>query len=77
MARQLVQDFGEGVRVTYHDLARPDSKIPDDVARRVAEEHLPYPVSVIDGEIVSAGEVSYFLLGDRVKQALAPTAPQG
>lgn len=65
------------MKVTYHDLARPGTSVPDEVARRVKEAHLPYPVTVVENEIVSAGEVSYFTIADRVKQAIAPIRHAG
>lgn len=72
MARQLVQDFGDRVQVVYHDLSRPGAAAPEEVRRRIENEHLPYPVTAVDGEIVSSGDVSYFVLADRIKQTASP-----
>jgi len=70
VARQLVQDFGENVTVTYHDLAKPGTEMPAELAADIEQQHLPYPVSVVDGKIVSAGDVSYFVLAENIGQAL-------
>lgn len=70
MARQLRQDFGDAVSVTYHDLARGETRMPEEIASRVNAERLPFPVSAIDGEVVSAGDVSYFALSERIQENL-------
>lgn len=67
MARQLEVDFGDIVDIKYHDISSPEETVPEDVARMIAEQRLPYPVSVVNDEIVSAGDVSYFVLSDKVK----------
>ena len=67
MARQLVADFGDIVQMRYHDISQPDEPVPEDVGRAVEEQQLIYPVSVVNGEVVAAGDVSYFVLSDKIK----------
>lgn len=67
MARQLVADFGDTVAVRYHDISGPDEPVPEDVRRAIEEQQLIYPVSVVNDELVAAGDVSYFVLSDKIK----------
>lgn len=67
MARQLNADFGDIVEILYHDISRPGETVPEDVARGIEEQRLPYPVSVVNDELVAAGDVSYFVLSDKIK----------
>jgi disulfide oxidoreductase YuzD len=67
VARQLKVDFGDTVDIRYHDITRPDESAPEELTQAIADQRLPYPVSVVNDEIVSAGDVSYFVLSDKVK----------
>jgi len=55
------------VEVTYHDISKPDVTLPDDIASRQEAEHLAFPISVVNGEVVATGDVSYFMLADKIK----------
>ncbi|GAB4289652.1 MAG: hypothetical protein Kow0067_15660 [Coriobacteriia bacterium] len=52
--------FGEAARILYHDTSRPEVIAEHStMVRRIQDQGLVYPVTVIDGEPVYDGAVSY------------------
>lgn len=52
--------FGEAASILYHDTSSPETKSQHaQILDRIREQGLVYPVTVIDGEPVYEGAVSY------------------
>ncbi len=60
MRAEIEQRFGETARILYHDTSRPDVLAEHvGIISRIQEQGLVYPVTVIDGEPMYDGAVSY------------------
>ena len=56
----MEQRYGDSARILYHDTSRPDVVAQHgDIVERIQDQGLVYPVTVIDGEPVYDGAVSY------------------
>ncbi len=52
--------FGEAASITYYDTSRPETIVGrDQVIEQIRQQGLVYPVTVIDGEPLYEGAVSY------------------
>lgn len=52
--------FGESASILYYDTSRPETKAEHaEILERIREQGLVYPVTVIDGEPLYEGAVSY------------------
>lgn len=60
MRSEVQQRYGEAARIVYHDTSRPEVVAQHgEIVRFIQENGLVYPVTVIDGEPVYDGAVSY------------------
>lgn len=74
MSAEIRQRFGDSARVMYHDTSNPDvQRDHRDVVARIQDQGLIYPVTVIDGEPVYDGAVSYPAILRAVQTRLAGT----
>jgi len=57
---EIEQRFGDAARIVYHDTSRPEVKaVHQEMVARIQDKGLVYPVTVVDGEPVYDGAVSY------------------
>ena len=56
----MEQRFGDSARILYHDTSRPEVVAEHgDMVTRIQNMGLVYPVTVVDGEPMYDGAVSY------------------
>lgn len=67
--------FGDRATIEYIDTSdREKREAHEDIVMRVHDDNLIYPVTVIDGEVIYDGAVSYPAILRAVDAKLAPTA---
>lgn len=67
----MEQDYGDRVRVEFHDIGRPDARqrYPD-VLDAVEERRLPLPVTAVNDTLRFAGGVAYYAIQKAVQELL-------
>lgn len=66
--------YGEDVRILYHDASQPEVVAEHkDIVDRISEQGLVYPVTVIDGEPIYDGAVSYPAILRAVQSRVNPS----
>ncbi len=60
MRAEVEHRFGDSASIVYHDTSRPEVRaVHEGMVARIREQGLVYPVTVIDGEPMYDGAVSY------------------
>lgn len=59
-------NYGDAVNINYVDIN--EDGLSDEVKKIVHTYNLPYPVTFINGEAVSAGYISYYDLASKLDQ---------
>ena len=60
MRTEVQQRFGDSARILYHDASRPEVLAEHgEMVTRIQDMGLVYPVTVVDGEPMYDGAVSY------------------
>jgi len=54
----LKSDYGDAVNINYFDINDPD--IHPDIRSLVESRQLPFPLTFVNGEALSAGYISYY-----------------
>lgn len=71
----MASRFGETASILYHDVTRPEvAEEHVDVIERIREQGLLYPVTVVDGQPLYDGAVSYPAILRAVQRRLEEAA---
>lgn len=54
----LKSDYGDAVNISYYDIN--DRDINPDIKNLVNSHQLPFPLTFVNGEALSAGYISYY-----------------
>ncbi len=60
----LKSGYGDAVVVNYFDIS--SDEIHPDIKRLVESQRLPYPLTFLNGEAISAGYISYYDIVQRI-----------
>lgn len=72
MRAEIEHRFGDRAKILYHDASRPEvAAAHEAMVNRIKEQGLVYPVTVIDGEPMYDGAVSYPAILRAVQARLA------
>jgi len=62
----LKSGYGDAIAINYFDISSDD--IHPDIKRLVESQRLPYPLTFLNGEAISAGYISYYDIVQRVDE---------
>ncbi len=60
----LKSGYGDAVVVNYFDIS--SDEIHPDIKKLVESQRLPYPLTFLNGEAISAGYISYYDIVQRI-----------
>lgn len=73
MRSEIEHRFGDRARIAYYDTSRPEIRaVHEPMVQRIQEMGLVYPVTVVDGEPMYDGAVSYPAILRAVQSRLNP-----
>lgn len=64
----LKADYGDAVNINYFDIN--GDEIHPDIKQLIETHHLPFPLTFLNGEAISAGYISYYDIVRRLDQIL-------
>lgn len=62
----LKSGYGDAVLINYFDISSED--IHPEIKKLVETQRLPYPLTFLNGEAISAGYISYYDIVQRIDQ---------
>lgn len=67
----MEQDYGDTVRVEFHDMSRQDVRQRySDVVEAAEQHNLPYPLTAVNDTFRFAGGISYYAVQKVVQELL-------